>query len=311
MLQPAETSEHVPVLLAEVVSYLVRSPGGVYLDATVGAGGHAAALLAAAGPEARLLGLDADPGALGVARRNLAEYGGQVELVQSNFRHMASVARRTGLAPFTGILLDLGLSSLQLADAERGFGFRTQGRLDMRFDPAQGVAAAEMLNRLGESEIARLLRDFGEEPAARRVAREIARSRPLRTARDLAEAVTRAVPAARSREDVLARVFMAVRIAVNDEFGALQEGLEQALGLLAPGGRIAVISFHSLEDRIVKRFMARESRGCLCPPGLPACVCGHRASLRLITRKPVVPEEAEVRRNPRSRSAKLRVAERL
>lgn len=302
--------EHVSVLQDKVVELLVQRPGGNYIDGTVGAGGHTAAILAAAGPSARVLGLDADPAALAVARRNLVEYEAQVTLVHSNFRHLADVVRRVGFPPADGILLDLGLSSMQLADEERGFSFRLGGALDMRFDPRTRRTAADLVNQLDAKELARILRRYGEEPLARHIAHQIVESRPVRSADELAEIVTRAVPRRRAA-DSLARTFQALRIAVNEELDALSEGLAQAVDLLKPGGRLAVISFHSLEDRIVKQFLRDESATCTCPPEMPVCVCGTQPRLRLVNRRPIFPSEQEVQANPRSRSARLRVAERI
>ncbi|NPV09322.1 MAG: 16S rRNA (cytosine(1402)-N(4))-methyltransferase RsmH [Anaerolineae bacterium] len=302
--------EHVPVLQDRVVELLVRGPGGCYVDGTIGAGGHAAAILDAAGPEARLLGLDADPAALAVARRNLAQREDQVTLVHANFRNLLKVARRLGVEAVDGVLLDLGLSSMQLADEERGFSYRLGGRLDMRFDPRTRRTAGELVNRLEEKELARILRRYGEEPLARHIAHLIVESRPVRSASELADIVSRAAPRHRA-SDSLARTFQALRIAVNEELEALEEGLQQAVELLRPGGRLAVISFHSLEDRIVKQFLRQESATCTCPPDMPVCACGAVPRLRLVNRRPIFPTDDEVEMNPRSRSARLRVAERV
>ncbi|MGQ9552779.1 MAG: 16S rRNA (cytosine(1402)-N(4))-methyltransferase RsmH [Anaerolineae bacterium] len=307
-MDQAPATRHIPVLRDQVVAALVQRLGGRYIDCTVGAGGHAEAILTAAGLTAELLGIDTDPLALAAARERLTQFCSQVILLQGNFRRLAEIAKRHGFEQVNGIVLDLGMSSMQLADETRGFSFKSRGVLDMRFDPSQGITAAEFLNSGTEREIAGVLRAFGEEPLARRIAKQIVSLRPIRTSDDLAHAVRLAVPPARVA-DALARVFQAVRIAVNDELEALQEALKQAVSLLVPGGRLAVISFHSLEDRIVKRFLKRESATCLCPPELPRCVCGHQPRMRLVTRAPIVPGLAEVERNPRSRSAKLRVAE--
>ena len=307
---PGWVCRHVPVLVHEVVRLLVQERGGKYIDATVGAGGHALALLQAAGGEARLLGMDADSSALEVARETLSEVAEQAALVHGSFRELGRVAEETEFARVNGVLFDLGLSSMQLADRERGFSIRGDGRLDMRFDCSRGVTAEQLVNELDEAGLAAILRDYGEERFARRIAAGIVRARPVRTAAELADVVAAAVPR-RKASDSLARTFQAIRIAVNDELSALEEGLGQATGLLAPGGRLAVISFHSLEDRIVKRFLRRESTDCLCPPDLPVCVCNHVARLRVLTRRPITPGAEEVQTNPRSRSAKLRAGERI
>jgi 16S rRNA (cytosine1402-N4)-methyltransferase len=280
----------------------------------VGAGGHAAAILERSAPDGVLLGLDVDPAALAIARRELARFGGRAVLVRASFAVCDAVAREHSLAPVDAVILDLGLSSIQLADEGRGFSFRSPGPLDMRADPDLEVTAADIVNGSDERELRRIFAEYGEEPEAARVAGAIARrrvTRPFETADDLGRFVA-GVKTKRPRgTDPATRVFQAIRIAVNDELGNIERGLRAALDVLRPGGRLVVISFHSLEDRVVKRFMARESRDCICPPHLPTCVCGHRAGLRLVARRPVKPDAAEVERNPRARSAVLRAAEKL
>jgi 16S rRNA (cytosine1402-N4)-methyltransferase len=305
-------SVHVPVLLTETVAGLAVRPGARYVDATLGAGGHAAAILAAGAPDGELLGLDADPDALAVARERLAPFGARVRLVQGNFRDLAHIAAREGFRPVAGVLLDLGLSSLQLGPRGRGFAFRWDQPLDMRLDPAQPISAEHILNSYAEEELADLIYRYGEERRSRAIARAIVRARPLRTTGELARTVEQAVGGAGSRIHPATRTFQALRIVVNRELDALVAALRAAHDLLdAPGGRLAVISYHSLEDRIVKDFIRQESRACICPPGVPVCVCGHRPTLRPITRGVVRPSPAEVAANPRCRSARLRVAERL
>jgi 16S rRNA (cytosine1402-N4)-methyltransferase len=288
---------HVSVLLDEVVEALRPRPavGFRALDATVGAGGHSAALLERSAPDGYLVGLDADPGALRLATDRLAPYMGRFELHQRNFAELGQL----GLEPVDAVVMDLGLSSMQLDTSERGFSFQGHEPLDMRFDPSgTGETAAELLNQASEAELERILRDFGEEPRARRVARAIGARRarqPLVTTDDLVAAVISALGPARGRTHPATRTFQAVRIAVNAELEALEAGLAAAVDVLKPGGRIAVISFHSLEDRIVKwRFRAWADEG----------------RLTILTKKPRVPDDDEQRRNPRARSAKLRVAER-
>lgn len=301
---------HTPVLLQETIAWLQPQPGGLYIDGTVGAGGHAASILAHASPDGRLLAIDRYPQALDVARQRLAEYGERVVFVQARFDAMAEVAARYGFAGVQGVLLDLGVSSLQLDDAQRGFSFQQEGPLDMRMGPDAPTTAAAIVNTWPEEELARIIYTYGEERRSRRVARAIVAARPLRTTRELADAVAHAVGGG-GRIHPATRTFQALRIAVNGELEALEAVLPQAVALLAPGGRLAVIAFHSLEDRIVKQFMAREATDCVCPPRQPYCTCGHRATIRRVTRKPVRAGEAEIARNPRSRSARLRVAERL
>jgi 16S rRNA (cytosine1402-N4)-methyltransferase len=302
---------HEPVLLGEVLESLRPKPGGRYLDATVGLGGHAEALLEASGPDGTLVGLDRDPQALEASAKRLARFGPRVVLRQGSFAELGRLAP----GPFDGLLMDLGVSSLQLDRPERGFSFRAEGPLDMRMDPGAALTAADWLNRAEEGEIVQALFKLGEEPQARRVARAIVQARqaaPLESTTQVAALVESALGGRRGkRTHPATRTFQALRLVVNRELEALQKALPQALQVLASGGRMAVISFHSLEDRLVKEFMALESRDCICEPGLPACRCGHQASLRKVTGKPRVPGQEESDRNPRSRSAKLRVAEKL
>jgi 16S rRNA (cytosine1402-N4)-methyltransferase len=286
---------HTGVMLEPVLEWLRPRPGVSFraLDCTVGAGGHSLGLLERSSPDGQLVGLDADPLALELARRRLARFAGRVTLLHGNFSELSKFP----LDPAHAVVFDLGLSSMQLESSGRGFSFRGDEPLDMRFDPdSDRATAAELLNMLPETELERILREYGEEPRARRVARAIVQRRPLAHTSDLVAAVTAALGPARGRSHPATRTFQAMRIAVNDELGALESGLEAAMNLLLPGGRVAVITFHSLEDRIVKwRFRAFAEHG--------------RA--RILTRKPALPTEDEVRANPRARSAKLRVAERI
>ena len=310
-------TRHVPVMADEVIAMLAPRAGTLHIDATVGGGGHAARILAASDPDGRLLGLDADGAAIANVRERLAGYGDRLRLHQANFRQLATVAPAEGFGAVDGCLFDLGLSSDQLADAGRGFGIRTGGRLDMRFDTTRGVPAADLIASLDTAELTALFRRYGEEPFAGRIARAIVEARrtaPVETAEELAGLIERVAPArapGRRRVHPATRVFQALRIAVNEELEALQEGLAAAVTLLRPGGRLVVLSYHSLEDRIVKRFLQTERRGCICPPEAPVCVCGHQPRLRLVVTKGLVPEEAELAVNPRARSARLRAAERL
>jgi len=299
------------VLLNEVIAALAPRPGGSYIDATLGGGGHAEALLRASAPNGRLLGLDADPSATERARARLAMFGDRCRCVHANFDNLAQVAEAHGFRAVNGILLDLGFSSDQLADPSRGFSFQTEGPLDMRFNPANPTTAAQLVNELPRRELAEILFRYGEEHRAWPIAQSIVVRRPLRTTTELVEAIL-AVMGGRWRGiHPATRTFQALRIAVNDELGMLERALPQALNLLAPGGRLAIITFHSLEDRIIKDFMRREAQNCICPPDAPTCACGHRATLRILTRKPITPKADEVAANPRARSAKLRVAERI
>ncbi|MRR08927.1 16S rRNA (cytosine(1402)-N(4))-methyltransferase RsmH [bacterium] len=301
---------HTPVLLHPAVELLAPRPGGSYVDATLGGGGHARELLRRSAPDGRLVGIDRDPMALAAAADGLAEFGGRVELVRADFGELsAALAGRAGR--IDGFLFDLGVSSPQIDQAGRGFSFMADGPLDMRMGGSP-ASAADIVNGYDQAELVRVIRDYGEERTAARIARAIVRSRqrrPLATTADLADVVRGTGPAMPAK--TLARVFQAIRIEVNGELGSLRRGLEGAVGLLAPAGRIAVISYHSLEDRIVKEFFAGKAAGCTCPPDLPVCACGRRTgTIRILTPKPVVPGPEEQRVNPRSRSAKLRAAER-
>jgi len=302
---------HVPVLVREVLEGLDVQPGGRYVDCTLGGGGHALAILEQSAPGGQLLGIDADPEAVSIARERLGAYRDSVLLVNENSVNLGDVCDHYGFRPVHGVLFDLGLSSLQLESDARGFSFERESVLDMRLSPDKKTTAEDLVNRLPEAELANLLRLYGEETRSRSIARRIVQARPLHTTQQLARVVQVAVGGRRGRIHPATRTFQALRIAVNDELGNLQTGLEQAVGVLGPGGRLAVISYHSLEDRIVKQFMQRESTDCICPPDAPQCVCGHTASLRLVNRKVITPSPEEVILNPRSRSAKLRIAERL
>ncbi len=306
------TYPHRSVLLDEAVAALAVQPGGAYVDGTLGAAGHATRVLEESAPEGRLLGLDADPDALELARSRLAPFGERAVLVHSNYRRMAEIAAERGFVPADGVLLDLGLSSMQLDEWDRGFSFRRDEPLDMRFDPTSGSSAAELVNSLPEDELARVLWEYGEEPASRRIARAIARSeQPVTTTGQLAELVASSVGRPRGRTHPATRTFQALRILVNDELGALEDGLRAAVSILRPGGRLVVISFHSLEDRIVKNYLRDESAECACPPRQPVCTCAHTPTLRLVRRKADKPGTVETQENPRSRSARLRVAEKV
>jgi 16S rRNA (cytosine1402-N4)-methyltransferase len=314
--------EHVPVMLEAVIEALAPRPGGLYLDATVGLGGHAGAILDALPPAGWLLGLDQDPEALEIARVRLQRVAERHEwsvpepfhLERANFGEVAAVLDRRGETALRGALFDLGVSSLQLDRPERGFSFRSEGPLDMRMGPDRPRTAAELVNTLSEVELARIISEYGEERWARRVAREIVRARERRklsTTAELAEVVARAVPRTPGLTiHPATRTFQALRIAVNGELEVLPGALEACVRRLEPGGRIVVLSYHSLEDRIVKRTFARLAGRCECPPRLPVCNCGAETLLQPLTRKPLTPDEEEVSRNPRARSARLRAVER-
>jgi 16S rRNA (cytosine1402-N4)-methyltransferase len=300
----------------EVVELLAPRPGGIYLDGTVGGGGHARLLLEASGPDGRLIGLDHDPAALAATAALLASFGERVTLRHGSFAGLEGQLASLGVDRVDGILLDLGVSSYQLDTPKRGFSFREEGPLDMRMDPAQPESAADLLICADVDELKRIFREYGEERWAGRIAREIVRSRgetPLRTTRQLAELVCRAVPGGHVPQRIhpATRVFQALRIAVNGELAALEAGLAAALRSLRPGGRLAVISFHSLEDRLVKQRFRAAASACTCPPRLPVCVCGRKPEVKILTSRGVRPAEAEIAANPRSRSAVLRAVEKL
>jgi 16S rRNA (cytosine1402-N4)-methyltransferase len=311
---------HRPVLYQEIIQIIRPTQGGRYVDGTLGAGGHAWGILEASSPDGLLLGLDVDPQALELARGRLAPFGSRVIIIQASYTTLTHQLETLKWPEVNGILLDLGVSSMQLDSPQRGFSFKADAPLDMRFDPTNPLRAADLVNEIPEDELANLLYRYGEEKLSRQIARAIVDARPLKTTHQLAEIVLKAVGQARQsqrkarsseRIHPATRAFQALRIAVNGELEALEAVLPQAVKVLKPGGRLAIISFHSLEDRIVKLFFRRESQDCLCPPRQPVCTCGHHATLVEVTRRPIRPQDVEMQANPRSRSARLRVAERL
>lgn len=306
-----DQTPHRPVLYQEIIALLAPASPGKYVDGTLGAGGHAWGILAASSPHGQLLGLDLDPQALALAGKRLAEFGGRAVLRQASYTSLAAQLDGLGWGPVQGIVLDLGVSSMQFDTPERGFSFQADAPLDMRFDPQNPTTAADLVNGLSERELSEILWRYGEEQASRRIARAIVAARPIETTFRLADVVSRAAGHKNNRIHPATRTFQALRITVNHELDALQTVLPVAAAALAPGGRLAIIAFHSLEDRIVKQFFHTESRDCICPPGQPVCTCGHKASLREVTRHPLQAAPEEIAGNPRARSAKLRVAERL
>jgi 16S rRNA (cytosine1402-N4)-methyltransferase len=305
---------HRPVLLKETLKFLVPERGGLFVDCTVGLGGHSEAILKSSS-DTRVVGMDLDPEALAYSRQRLALFGDRFRAVQANFRELAVVLSRAGERDPSGILVDLGVSSLQFDSPERGFSFRFDAPLDMRMDPTSGATAADLLQQLPESEIARIIFEFGEERHSRRIARRIVERReqgkPVTTTKELADLVAAAVAGKRQQIHPATRTFQALRIAVNNELEGLGDFVQSAVDLLAPDGRFVGISFHSLEDRILKQELRRLSGHCQCPPRLPVCSCGARKVVEVLTRRPVTPSAREIEENPRARSAKLRACRKL
>jgi 16S rRNA (cytosine1402-N4)-methyltransferase len=307
MLEPA----HTPVLVEEAVEALSVQPGGRYIDCTLGGGGHAAAILERSAPGGQLLGIDADPEAIRIARARLEDFRDSTILVNQNFTELQAICYKYDFFPVHGILFDLGLSSIQLNGSGRGFSFQHDAPFDLRLNPEQELTAADFVITYSDNELFSLIKTYGEEGHARRIARSIVLKRPIKTTLQLVRIIEQAVGGKRGKIHPATKTFQALRISVNQELEHLESALRQAVSLLGFEGRLVVISYHSLEDRIVKQFMQREARDCICPPGTLACVCGHTASLRLVRRRVITPSAAEVQANPRSRSARLRVAERV
>jgi 16S rRNA (cytosine1402-N4)-methyltransferase len=301
---------HQPVLYHEIIHALQPKNEGQYVDGTLGAGGHAKGILEACAPDGRLLGLDVDPQALALARENLAPYGERVRLIRASYDFLTEILREIGWEAVDGILLDLGLSSMQLDTAERGFSFQQNAPLDMRFDPASPTNAADLVNKLPQDELADLIYRYGDERASRRIAQAIVKARPLQTTLQLAAVIESVLPR-RGRVHPATRTFQALRMAVNQELERVENVLPQAVAALRSGGRLAIISFHSLEDRIVKEYFRAESKDLVNPPYEQIYEVEKKATLKEINRKVIIPGEAEIKANPRARSAKLRVVEKL
>jgi 16S rRNA (cytosine1402-N4)-methyltransferase len=302
---------HKPVLLNETVEALQPQPGKHYVDCTLGSGGHASAILEKIMPHGKLLGIDADPEAINMAKTRLADYINSTVIINENFVNLETICRENNFLPVHGILFDLGLSSMQLEISERGFSFQHDGPLDMRFSPTQDLTAADIVNNFPEERLSQIIKNYGEERYSKRIARHITKSRPIISTLQLARIIEKASGSHYGKIHPATRTFMALRIAVNHELENLAAAMKQSINCLNHQGRLVVISYHSLEDRIVKQFMIRESKGCICPPGTPICQCGHTPSLKIISKKPITPSLTEIKLNFRSRSAKLRVAERL
>ncbi|HEY61785.1 MAG TPA: 16S rRNA (cytosine(1402)-N(4))-methyltransferase RsmH [Anaerolineae bacterium] len=302
---------HQPVLYNEIIHAIRPRMGCKYIDGTIGAGGHAWGILQGSSPDGLLLGLDVDPDALEIAAKRLSDFGQRIILARASYVTLREQMIDLNWASVDGILLDLGVSSMQMDSHRRGFSFKYDVPLDMRFDPDASRTAADIVNKLTEKDLGDILYRFGEERKAKQIAHEIVKARPLKTTGELAKIVRRVVRRGHSRIDPATRTFQAIRIAVNQELQQIAEVLPIAIEALAPGGRLAVIAFHSLEDRIVKQYLKRESKDCICPPDQPVCTCQHKATIKIITKRPIMPTDTEIKINPRARSARLRIAEKL
>jgi 16S rRNA (cytosine1402-N4)-methyltransferase len=307
----AEQPPHLPVLYQESINILKPAGKGHFVDGTLGAGGHAAGILEAAAPDGQLIGMDVDTHALAIAEKRLERFGSRVKTLHLSYALIGEALKKFGWQCADGILLDLGLSSMQMDNAVRGFSFSKEAPLDMRFNPEQTTNAADLVNTLDEKDLADIIWKYGEEPRSRQIAAAIISVRPVTSTTQLARIIQAVFKGDRGKIHPATRTFQALRIAVNKELETLKTGLQGALHALCPGGRLAVISFHSLEDRLVKQYFQTESRDCICPPEQLVCICGHKASIRLVNRKVIVPSEEEVEVNPRARSAKLRAVEKL
>lgn len=306
-----QQTPHLSVLYNEVLNALQPRAFGKYLDGTLGAGGHAAGILQASSPDGQLLGLDVDPQALTIARQRLFSYGARQVIRQASYTQAHQIISEIGWRGVDGILLDLGVSSMQLDTAERGFSFQQNAPLDMRFSPDQRLSAADIVNGWSESDLANLIWQYGDEKLSRRIASAITKARPILNTIELATLILKVCGRKQGQIHPATRTFQALRIAVNQELQNIEKALPELVQLLNPGGRIAVIAFHSLEDRLVKTYFRRESQDCVCPSEQPICTCAHKATLKILTRRPVEASEAEISVNPRARSARLRAAEKM
>ncbi|GAB7387669.1 16S rRNA (cytosine(1402)-N(4))-methyltransferase RsmH [Bacillaceae bacterium] len=307
---------HETVMREEAVAGLQVRPDGIYVDATLGGGGHSDLIASRLSERGRLIGFDQDETAIRAAKERLVSHGDKVMIVKSNFRNMKGILADYGIREVDGVLFDLGVSSPQLDEEERGFSYNGAALLDMRMDREQPLSAYEVVNRYPEEKLAEIIFRYGEEKFARRIAREIVAARerkPVETTAELVAIIKRAIPAPARRKGPhpAKRTFQAIRIEVNDELNAFATALTDAIALLKPGGRVCVIAFHSLEDRIAKQTFQKYGQGCICPPDFPACACGRTPTVKVITKKPILPSDTEIAANPRARSAKLRIAEKL
>ncbi|KEO83188.1 16S rRNA (cytosine(1402)-N(4))-methyltransferase RsmH [Tumebacillus flagellatus] len=315
-MSDTSTFHHISVFAEEAVEALKPEPDHIYVDCTLGGAGHSGRILKASSPTGRLIAIDQDLIAIANAKQVLAPYEGRFTIVHSNFRRLADIVAEQGLSGVDGVLFDLGVSSPQLDEGERGFSYQHDAPLDMRMDKTQSFTARDLVNEWSAEEITKILYDYAEEKWSKRIAEFIVRERakaPIETTGQLVDIIKAAIPAAARREGghPAKRTFQGIRIAVNDELNVFAEAIQQAIDVLNPGGRVAIITFHSLEDRMAKLALQEAARGCICPPELPICQCTNTPRVKVITRKPIVPSEEELAHNPRARSAKLRIAEKL
>ena len=306
-----QEAPHRPVLYQETIQYLTAKNAKRFLDCTAGAGGHSEGLLRESSPDSELIALDLDPTAIALSQERLKPFGNRAKIIKASYLEAPQVLQAQGWDGVDGILMDLGVSSMQFDQGERGFSFRFDAPLDMRFDPNKGQSAANLVNSLSESDLAQIIWEYGEEKFSRRIARAIVQARPLYTTFELADLVRKAVGKTREQQDPATRTFQALRIAVNDELNVISQAVPNLIELLQTNGRIAIISFHSLEDRIVKNVFRQASTDCICPPEKLICDCGHVATVKVLTKRPITASEDELQTNPRSRSARLRIAQKL
>ena len=306
-----QEAPHRPVLYQETIQYLTAKHAKRFLDCTAGAGGHSEGLLCESSPDSELIALDLDPTAIALSQERLKPFGNRAKVIKASYLEAPQVLQAQEWNGVDGILMDLGVSSMQFDQAERGFSFRFDAPLDMRFDPHKGQSAADLVNSLSESDLAQIIWEYGEEKFSRRIAKAIVQARPLYTTFELADLVRKAVGKTREQQDPATRTFQALRIAVNDELNVISQAVPSLIELLQTNGRIAIISFHSLEDRIVKNVFRQESTDCICPPEKLICDCGHVATVKVLTKRPITASEDELQTNPRSRSARLRIAQKL
>ena len=304
---------HIPVLFNETIEMLDCKPGDIIVDGTLGGGGHAQAILERILPGGTLIGIDRDPDALEAASRRLDKYQDSLITVHDNFANLESILDKLGIEVIDGMIMDLGVSSYQLDKGSRGFSYQSDAPLDMRMDPTQELSAHDVVNKYDERRLARIISQYGEEKWAARIAKFIVNNRPINTTEELAQVIKAAIPAKarRRRPHPAKRTFQAIRIEVNKELEILEGAIESAVSKLRPGARLCIITFHSLEDRIVKNTFRKLQNPCSCPPNAPICICGNQPLVKVITRKPIIPSEQEISQNPRSRSAKLRACQKL